>query len=1006
MTLIRCCLVVLVLSVCRPVDAAPNSSSNESVPMTGKPWIDMNYGPCLTATLEVEKDNIAYKGIAIRLDEGDGGVSKGGAFGVFDTDTLRYAAGWSGESFIDWRNIAFDGSHQTHAAIQGDIAFSNPVAPGWAKPSDEEFLEPRLLGRDGLPYGPMPRDWMHWKGHYLHGSQVILRYTVGRTEVLERPGWSHAHGAMVWSRTFHIGPRDKDMILQVARHGTRRLEMRRSDLPVLANPVVPVFATSRAQNKPAPATGQPLTFDGSLFAELTGAEDFDMTARDFTILARIRTTAGGTILSQAARQGEWIPDGKTFFVRGGRLGYDIGWVGVLQSKTEVNDGQWHDVAMTFTAEDGRVRLYVDGEKDGEKTLQPKAPVRGHVVRIGYTAPNFPEESQLCFEGQMEALQFHHRALSPEEIVSWREAGQDVSKSMAAYDFTESIRDHRLADRSGRGHHAHIVTQATGAGERPPVAAAVLGGTPGTEWLETANGDLRLRIPRGSKPVRLQVVLSPLPNEDEPVIDSFLQAIEGYPAPADLTTLTNGGPARWTKTITTRSRTVGSPVHPYVIEDITEPSPNPYRSWMRLGGFDFFADGQRAAVCTWMGDVWLVGGLGGTFGEFEWKRIATGLFQPLGLKIVNETIYVTCRDQITRLRDLNGDEEIDFYENFNNDAQVTDHFHEFAMDLQTDAEGNFYYAKAARHAKDALVPQHGTLIRVSADGDESEIVARGFRAPNGVCVNGDGTFVLSDQEGHWTPKNRINWVEPGGFYGNMMAYHDGLTPDEAAPPVTWIHNAFDRSPAEQLWVASDQWGPLQGALLNLSYGVGKIHLVLHERVGGIVQGGVVELPMSDFPTGIMRGRFHPGDGQLYVCGLVGWSSNKIKPGGFYRVRYTGRPVHLPVELHARRDGLALTFTGPLDADSAADAGSYAVSRWTYRRTANYGSKDYKLSQPDQEGRDDVEVSGVELSSDGRTVLLKIPDMKPAMQMEIQYRLRAADGKRLSHVIQSTVHGLGD
>ena len=26
--------------------------------------------------------------------------------------------------------------------------------------------------------------------------------------------------------------------------------------------------------------------------------------------------------------------------------------------------------------------------------------------------------------------------------------------------------------------------------------------------------------------------------------------------------------------------------------------------------------------------------------------------------------------------------------------MTEHFHEFAMGLQTDAEGNFYYAKAA------------------------------------------------------------------------------------------------------------------------------------------------------------------------------------------------------------------------------------------------------------------------------------------------------------------------
>jgi hypothetical protein len=68
-------------------------------------------------------------------------------------------------------------------------------------------------------------------------------------------------------------------------------------------------------------------------------------------------------------------------------------------------------------------------------------------------------------------------------------------------------------------------------------------------------------------------------------------------------------------------------------------------------------------------------------------------QPLGLKIVDEKIYVCCRDQIVRLNDFNGDGAIDFIENFNNDHQVTEHFHEFATGLQTDAEGNFYYANA-------------------------------------------------------------------------------------------------------------------------------------------------------------------------------------------------------------------------------------------------------------------------------------------------------------------------
>src|SRR6478609_3554583 len=98
-----------------------------------------------------------------------------------------------------------------------------------------------------------------------------------------------------------------------------------------------------------------------------------------------------------------------------------------------------------------------------------------------------------------------------------------------------------------------------------------------------------------------------------------------------------------------------------------------------------------------------------------------------------------------------------------------------MGLQTDEAGNFYYAKGARHARTPIVPQHGTLLRVSKDGSKTEILATGFRAPNGVCVNPDGTFFVTDQEGHWTPKNRINLVQgkgPSEFFGNMLSYYAG------------------------------------------------------------------------------------------------------------------------------------------------------------------------------------------------------------------------------------------
>ena len=325
-----------------------------------------------------------------------------------------------------------------------------------------------------------------------------------------------------------------------------------------------------------------------------------------------------------------------------------------------------------------------------------------------------------------------------------------------------------------------------------------------------------------------------------------------------------------------------------------------------------------------------------------------------------------------------------------------------MGLETDTDGNLFYAKSARHALPAVVPHHGTLLKVSRDGSATEIVDTGFRAANGVCVESDGTFWVTDQEGHWNPKNRINHVRPGGFYGNMFGYHDVTDSSDAAmeQPAFWITNAFDRSPAELLLVTSPQWSPLTGSLLELSYGEGRIHLVLTEPAAGeqgkagVVQGGMVALPIPDLPTGIMRGRFHTADGQLYACGLFAWAGNRQHPGGFFRVRRTGRPALFPVGLHTEPGAIAIEFPLPLDPAAAEDTGSWRVCAWDLLRSENYGSNHINER--------DLMVTAVELSSDGRRISLVVPDLGPTWCYSLDWNLKAADGTPFQGLLHGTLH----
>ena len=538
----------------------------------------------------------------------------------------------------------------------------------------------------------------------------------------------------------------------------------------------------------------------------------------------------------------------------------------------------------------------------------------------------------------------------------------------------------------------------------PLAVAAVGATDGMTWQVTADAALRLHVPAADTPADLKLLVA--------------RSHEGFkssPAPGDLSALIHGGPPRYPQVLTTAG-TRGSLTGPYAIDNLTAPADNPWHSRMRFGGFDFFQDGTRAAVCTWDGDVFLVSGIDDTLSHLTWRRIATGLYQPLGLKILpaadgKEEILVCCRDQIARLHDFNGDGEIDFIECVNSDHQVTEHFHEFAMDLQTDEQGNFYYAKAARHALPAVVPQHGTILKVSKDGTRTEILATGLRAPNGIGLGPNNEIVTSDQEGYWMPANRLNlWHvgDPPPFFGNLWAYSGkDRTPGEGyAPPLCWLPTKLDRSPAEQLWVANHKWGLPAGAMIHTSYGTGQLFLVLYEWIDGMPQGGVVPLPGLRFPTGIMRARFNPNDGQLYTCGLVGWSSDTSQPGGFFRVRYTGRPLRLPTALHVKKEALTLTFTDALDKSTAEDPARYAVEQWQYRWTEKYGSPHYRVSNPDEQGHDEVEIESAALSPDGKTITLHIPRLKPVMQMQIQLNVKSADGAPIKLTIHNTINKVPD
>lgn len=731
-----------------------------------QPWADMNYGNFLINTYELVdektgieryhspgpspfpdedylKNNFAYKGIAVRLDKGQGGISKGKAWMLFDHDLMRVAGGWTGDGFIDWNGILLNDKHETYPRTIGKLHFETPVGPGWANPKTGSFEDPRFRARDGRAFGPLPKQWANYKGLYHYEDEVIISYAVGTANVLEKSGVEYHAKDTVFTRTLDISP-----------------------------------STSLLKMRVAP-------------------DDLNIQL----------------------------------------IGY----------------------GANLSTEDGYVMLNVE---------------------------------------------------------KWK---------------------------------------------------------PANVKLYIANGD---------------------------IADDYLNLETAKIAPESLKKYTSETGAPHYPEILKSTITKGSEEGSFAVDLLTPPFENPWSSRMKLSGIDFMKDSNKGVACTTDGDIWLISGLTSNSGELSWQRIGSGLFQPLGIKVVNEEIYVICRDQLVLLRDFNGDMETDFYESFNHDHQVTDHFHEFAMGLQADKEGNFYYAKSGRHARESLVPQHGTLLKVSKDGSKTDIIATGFRAANGVCINPDGSFLVTDQQGYWNPMNRINWIEgKGKFYGNMWGYNPPKDSTRVAmeEPMVWLDMEFDRSPSELLWVDSEEWGPLNGSLLSFSYGFGKIQLVLNEREKGQMQGGVIDLPGIKFLTGIMRGRFNPGDGQLYACGMSAWGTNQmLRGGGLYRVRYTGKPLTTPVDIKTTTSGITLKFDSKLELQKALDINNYVINTWDLKRSRKYGSDRYNQKI--------LPISKAEIQNDGKSVKLFLKDIKPVDVMTISYDISNTNEVTLKGTVQNTIHNL--
>ncbi len=500
---------------------------------------------------------------------------------------------------------------------------------------------------------------------------------------------------------------------------------------------------------------------------------------------------------------------------------------------------------------------------------------------------------------------------------------------------------------------------------------------GDGLIKASDGSTWLKIPASRESTSYNVVLGDTPEKVKAV---------------DLSTFTKGGPRRWPVTVQT-AVAPGENKDGYAFDDLTVPLANPWGCWMRTTALDFFSDG-RMAVSTLSGDVWIVSWTKENPNGLTWSRFAAGLYEPLGLKIVDDVVYVRGRDRITKLHDLNNNGEADFYESFYEEPnEIGASYHAFIYELQTDKSGNFYFSQSGYKS-----PLTGGVVKLSPDGKQAEFIGTNLRNPNGMGAGGPKDWVtVADNPSGKAVYNGFFLAKKGAKYG----YTGGRT----VPMLVMLPARIDSSSGGQCWTEPNGWGPLSGSVIHTSYSRCSTFYCFIQDVEPYPNGFAVEFPFP-LKSGAMRPRVNPIDKQVYVVCQKGWDTSARYDGAIYRIRHTGQPVRGVTDAAVTRTGVRLTFGSDLDPASV-KASSFTGVRESDKKKSGAALPQIKLGDVRLVDPKTIEVGipGIDKEDlTNRTNDKGLVTVTPPISLT--YKLRSKDGTPIEQTIHATINIVPD
>ena len=406
---------------------------------------------------------------------------------------------------------------------------------------------------------------------------------------------------------------------------------------------------------------------------------------------------------------------------------------------------------------------------------------------------------------------------------------------------------------------------------------------------------------------------------------------------------------------------------------------------QVSAMDWFPDG-RLAIATWggqetsVGEVYVLSNVTGATSpsQVTYRRIATGLREPMGLKIVDGKIYVSQKHELTELNDTNGDGVIDQFRRVAT-WPFDGNFHEFAFGLLY--QDGFFYLNLSvsinlggATTEPQGSPNRGTTLKINRSTGAVQYVAGGLRTPNGIGYGPEGDIFVLDNQGGWLPASKLVQVKQDRFFGHYTNPDGPFDNQPVTQPVLWLpQNEIANSPSTPLMLSA---GPYAGQMLFGDVTYGGLQRAYLEKVNGQYQGAVFRLTQG-LEMGVVRLSQGP-DGALYVGGLGAggnWGQEGKLTYGLQKLTPNSTSVFDIKAMRAIADGFELEYTQPIStATGTSLASRYRAEQWRYVSTPAYGGP-----KVDEET---LSVSSATLSADRLKVTLKLAGLKPGRVVHVR------------------------